>query len=295
MNNKLIPESELILNDDGSIYHLNLKPEDIATTIITVGDPDRVADVTQYFDTIEATVQKREFKTQTGTYKGKRLTVISTGIGTDNIDIVFNELDALVNIDLNTRTVKNNFTQLTFIRIGTSGAIQPDIEMDSFLVSEKAIGFDGLLHFYNNVGFSERGFAEAFVKHTQWNPDRATPYVVSADTILLKLFSEEVFLKGITGTNTGFYGPQGRKLRLQLQDTQLNEKLESFQYKNQKITNLEMETSGIYGMARLLGHRAVSLNAILANRTNGDFSKNPKDTIDKLISKTLELLVHEKF
>jgi len=295
LNNKLIPKSELILNDDGSIYHLNLKPEDIATTIITVGDPDRVADVTQYFDTIEATVQKREFKTQTGTYKGKRLTVISTGIGTDNIDIVFNELDALVNIDLNTRTVKNNFTQLTFIRIGTSGAIQPEIEMDSFLVSEIAIGFDNLLHFYKDTEFLDTQFAEAFVNHSNWNSHKSTPYVVAADEALHSFFSSNSFKTGITATNVGFYGPQGRKLRLALQDEMLNAKLQSFQYNNAVITNLEMETSGMYGMARLLGHRAVSLNAILANRTRGDFSKNPKDTIDKLISKTLELLVHEKF
>lgn len=291
MKQKSIPKSELILNDDGSIYHLHLKPEDIATTIITVGDPDRVTDVTKHFDAIEFTVHKREFKTQTGTYKGKRLTVISTGIGTDNIDIVFNELDALVNIDLETRTVKEKITQLNFIRIGTSGSIQPEIPINSFLVSEKAIGFDSLLHCYANTTFLETQFAEAFVKHTHWNPQNSIPYVVSADETLLSLFKTEGFLKGITATNVGFYGPQGRKLRLAVQDKNLNEKLQRFQYKNEVITNLEMETSGIYGMARLLGHRAISLNAILANRATGSFSENPREAVNTLIEKVLTILL----
>tara|TARA_R100000935_G_scaffold8302_7_gene17397 strand:+ start:22215 stop:23102 length:888 start_codon:yes stop_codon:yes gene_type:complete len=291
---KPFQNSELILNEDGSIYHLHLKPEDIATTIITVGDPDRVSDVTTHFDTIEFTVHKREFKTQTGTYKGKRLTVISTGIGTDNIDIVFNELDALVNIDLQTRTVKKEFTQLSFIRIGTSGATQSEIPIDSFIVSEKAIGFDSLLHFYENTDFLDTLFSEAFVKATGWSHNRSVPYVVSADETLLNVFDSEEFLKGITATNVGFYGPQGRKLRLALQDDEMNEKLQRFQYNKKRITNLEMETSGIYGIAKLLGHKAISLNAILANRANGTFSKKPKETIEKLIFKTLELLVHEK-
>tara|TARA_A100000171_G_scaffold52026_1_gene68639 strand:+ start:1241 stop:2128 length:888 start_codon:yes stop_codon:yes gene_type:complete len=291
---KPFQNSELILNEDGSIYHLHLKPEDIATTIITVGDPNRVSDVTNHFDTIEFTVHKREFKTQTGTYKGKRLTVISTGIGTDNIDIVFNELDALVNIDLQARTVKKEFTQLSFIRIGTSGATQSEIPIDSFIVSEKAIGFDSLLHFYKNTDFLDTLFSEAFVKTTGWSQNRSVPYVVSADETLLNVFDSEEYLKGITATNVGFYGPQGRKLRLALQDDEMNEKLQRFQYNKKRITNLEMETSGIYGMARLLGHRALSLNAILANRANGTFSKKPKETIEKLIFKTLELLVHEK-
>lgn len=292
MNTKSIPNSELILNEDGSIYHLQLKPENIATTIITVGDPDRVTDVTKHFESIEFTVHKREFKTQTGSYKGKRLTVISTGIGTDNIDIVFNELDALVNIDLKTQTIKEKFTQLNFIRIGTSGAIQPEIPIDSFLVSEKAIGFDSLLHFYGNTPFLDTKFAEAFTKHTAWSPQKSAPYVVSGDENLLNLFNSEEFLKGITATNVGFYGPQGRKLRLVLQDEDLNDKMQRFQYNKEAITNLEMETSGIYGMAKLLGHRAISLNAILANRPNGDFSKKPKETVDKLIEKVLATLLH---
>ncbi|WP_432410615.1 nucleoside phosphorylase [Rasiella sp. SM2506] len=295
MKQKPLPPSELILNEDGSIYHLQLKPENIATTIITVGDPDRVTDVTKHFDSIEFTVHKREFKTQTGSYKGKRFTVVSTGIGTDNIDIVFNELDALVNIDLKTQTIKEKFTQLNFIRIGTSGAIQPDIPIDSYLVSEKAIGFDSLLHFYANTAFLDTNFSEELVKHTHWSPQKSVPYVVSGDALLLNIFKSEEFLKGITATNVGFYGPQGRKLRLALQDEGLNEKLESFRYKNEMITNLEMETSGMYGMAKLLGHRAVSLNAILANRTTGEFSKKPKESIHQLILTTLDLLVHEEF
>ncbi len=287
-----LSNSELILNPDGSIYHLNLKPGEIASTIITVGDPDRVEHVTKYFDTIEVSVHRREFKTQTGTYKGKRLTVISTGIGTDNIDIVFNELDALANIDFKTRTVKSQFQQLDFIRIGTSGAIQPEIKIDSFLASEIAIGFDNLLHFYGNVDFLDSQFSEAFMEFSNWNPHKSTPYVVKADEDLLKKFiSEENIIPGITATNVGFYGPQGRILRLQTQDAKLNDKLQSFEFNHRKITNLEMETSGIYGLSKLLGHRAISLNAILANRATGDFSKNPGTTVDKLIKKTLDLLL----
>jgi uridine phosphorylase len=291
LNSQPLASSEFILNPDGSIYHLNLKPKDLATTIITVGDPDRVSDVSQHFDTIEVNVHKREFKTHTGTYKGKRLTVISTGIGTDNIDIVFNELDALVNIDFETRGIKEIHTPLTFVRIGTSGAIQSEIAVDSFLISERAIGFDNLLHFYRNTHFFDIPFAEALVKHTHWNANKSTPYVVSGSSELIKVFSSEGFIKGITATNVGFYGPQGRVLRLPIEDAQLNNKLESFNYKGARITNLEMETSGIYGMAKLLGHKAISLNAILANRTNGNFSENPRETVNKLIKITLERLI----
>ncbi|MDT0554815.1 nucleoside phosphorylase [Patiriisocius hiemis] len=289
-----IKESELILNTDGSIYHLNCTPKDIATTIITVGDPERVDAIAKYFDEVEVTIHKREFKTVTGTYKGKRLTIISTGIGTDNIDIVFNELDALVNIDFETRALKKMHTALTFIRIGTSGAIQEDIPVDSLLISEKAIGFDNLLHFYDNTDFLDTSFSEAFIKHTNWNSNLSYPYVVPANKELLNIFSTEGFFKGITATNVGFYGPQGRTLRLPTYDKNLNDKIASFQFNNQKITNLEMETSGIYGMSMLLGHQAISLNAILANRASGSFSKNPEETIDVLIRKTLEMLVNKE-
>jgi len=289
--NKPLALSEFILNPDGSIYHLNLRPEDIASTIITVGDPDRVEDISKYFDTIEVKRHRREFKTHTGTYKGKRITVISTGIGTDNIDIVFNELDALVNVDFESRTIKEKLISLDLIRIGTSGAIQGNIPIDSLLISEAAIGFDSLLRFYENVSFLDTDFSEAFMKHTNWSMDKSSPYVVNADDQLIDLFSSERIIKGITATNVGFYGPQGRILRLGLQDSQLNDKIGSFEYKERKVTNLEMETSGIYGMAKLLGHRAISLNAILANRANLTFSSKPNETLDKLIQYTLSCLV----
>ena len=283
--------SELILNDDGSIYHLALKPGQIADTIITVGDPERVMHVAKHFDTIEVDVHKREFRTITGMYKGKRLTVISTGIGTDNIDIVFNELDALVNIDFENRTINQEHSPLTFIRIGTSGSIQPEIKVDSFLISEKAVGFDNLLHFYTDTNFLDFAFSEAIKKHTHWSTQKSDPYVVAGDASLISHFNSEDFVKGVTATNVGFYGPQGRKLRLGLQDDLLNNKLQSFTFRQYKITNLEMETSGIYGMARLLGHRAISLNAILANRANGTFSDSPKKTVNLLIEMTLKKIV----
>ncbi|WP_415374655.1 nucleoside phosphorylase [Patiriisocius sp. Uisw_017] len=281
----------MILNDDGSIYHLKLLPSDISHTIVTVGDPDRVSGVSKHFDSIEVSKQRREFKTETGKYKGKRITVISTGIGTDNIDIVFNELDALVNIDLKNKTIKEQFTSLTFIRIGTSGAIQADIAMDSFLVTETAIGFDNLLHFYGNTNFLDTAFSKALVAQTSWNKNKSIPYVVKGDSNLLGMFLKEDFIKGTTATNVGFYGPQGRKLRLGLEDGELNNKLERFNYQGTSITNLEMETSGIYGMAALLGHKAISLNAIIANRALGTFSDRPKKTVDSLIKKTLDILV----
>lgn len=283
--------SELIINNDGSIYHLNLLPEDLATTIITVGDPDRVNSVTKYFDTIEISKQKREFKTETGYYKGKRITVISTGIGTDNIDIVLNELDALVNIDFKTKTIKSNHTSLDIIRIGTSGSIQNTIPIDSFLMSELAVGFDSLLHFYDSKHIQDKAISEAIVTQTNWSEDKSTPYVVSYDENLGNKFKSSIVVNGFTATNVGFYGPQSRILRLGLQDNQLNDKLASFSFEGNKITNLEMETAGIYGLARLLGHKAVSMNAILANRTTGDFSENPDKMIDDLIEYCLNKLV----
>ncbi|WP_299436956.1 nucleoside phosphorylase [uncultured Aquimarina sp.] len=283
-----IAESELILNQDGSIYHLNLKPEHLANTIITVGDPDRVSKVTQYFDTIEYTISKREFHTQTGTYRGKRITVISTGIGTDNIDIVFNELDALVNIDFQTREVKKEHTSLNIIRIGTSGAIQPEISIDSFIVSQLAIGFDSLLHFYESKNIQFPQISEPLIQHLDWDNDKSTPYVVSFDKKLGRHMQSDQTRKGFTVTNVGFYGPQGRVLRLATSDAELNEKLASFRYADKKITNLEMETAGIYGMAKLLGHRAVSMNAMIANRATGQFSNDPKKAVDNLIKYTLD-------
>ena len=281
--------SEFIQNQDGSIYHLNLLPQDIATTVITVGDPDRVQAVTKYFDHIEFKKNKREFHTQTGTYKGKRITVISTGIGTDNIDIVFNELDALVNIDFKTREIKQKLTCLDIIRIGTSGAIQPDIPVDSFVVSKAGIGFDSMLHFYDSEDIKDHGFSKALVSELDYSAHLGIPYVVSCDETLAGIFNEG-FLPGITLTNCGFYGPQGRILRLGLQDPGLNEKIATFAYKGGRITNLEMETAGMYGLAKLMGHRSVSLNAIIANRATGEFTGDSKTTVDQLIRKTLDIL-----
>lgn len=286
-----IAESELILNNDGSIYHLNLLPENISNTIIFVGDQDRVGKVTQYFDTIDFETQKREFKTQTGTYKGKKISVISTGIGPDNIDIVLNELDALVNIDLKNRTIKENHTSLDIIRIGTSGSLQNDIPVDSFLISSHAMGLDGMLQSYDCEHVCEKEIENAFLKHTDWSESKARPYCVkNSEKLAGKLMSEQTY-SGITATAPGFYGPQGRVLRLSLQDSKINSKIDSFNFSEHRISNLEMETSAIYGLSKLLGHNAVSMNAIIANRANGTFSKDPYKTIDNLIKYTLDKIV----
>tara|TARA_R110002049_G_scaffold329_7_gene1830 strand:+ start:5563 stop:6432 length:870 start_codon:yes stop_codon:yes gene_type:complete len=279
--------SELILNADKSVYHLNILPQDLADTVITVGDPDRVSRVSQYFDKIEVKKGKREFLTHTGWLKNKRITVVSTGIGTDNIDIVLNELDALANIDFTTRTIKKDKRQLDIIRIGTSGALQPEIPLDSFLLSEYAIGLDSLLHFYDSSHIQHPQIQQAFLKHTNWSKDKSTPYVVGYDKFLAERFMSDKIQLGFTATNVGFYGPQGRVLRLKLEDENMNTKLASFNHDNKRITNLEMETSGIYGLAKLLGHRAISLNCIVANRSNGKFSSRPDVAIDELINFTM--------
>ena len=284
-----IEASEFIQNSDGSVYHLNLLPKHLAKTVILVGDPNRVERITRHFDKVEFKLKKREFYTQTGYYKGKRISVISTGIGPDNIDIVFNELDALVNIDFEKRQVNRKLTSLDIIRIGTSGGLTPEIEVDSFVVSALGIGLDNVMHYYDKTDkIFNRDFAQSFIDHTQWNPDNSVPYAVEADKGLLKKLSSGKTIQGITITNVGFYGPQGRVLRAKLKDENLNEKLTSFRYKRKKITNLEMETATMYGMAKLLGHRAVSMNAIVANRASGSFSENASKTIDALIQYTLE-------
>lgn len=286
-----IQHSELILNPDGSIYHLNLRPEHIATDIIFVGDQYRVDKVTKHFDTIEFSTQKREFKTTTGTYKGKRISVISTGIGPDNIDIVLNELDALVNINLSTRKAKEKHTQLNITRIGTSGSLHADIPVDSFLLSSHGLDLNGMLQSYQVDEISHPDIEEAFIKHTNWSAKKSYPLIVSnGKTLEDKLASNKVY-KGITATAGGFYGPQGRVLRLPLQDPDLNKKIDSFNYNNNRITNLEMETSAIYGLAKLLGHNAASMNAIIANRANGTFSEDPYKVVNDLIVYTLEKLV----
>ncbi|WP_179319896.1 nucleoside phosphorylase [Winogradskyella helgolandensis] len=287
-----IKDSELILNPDGSVYHLNLKPENISDTIIFVGDQDRVEKITKHFDSIEFSTQKREFKTQTGYYQDKRLTVISTGIGPDNIDIVLNELDALVNINLKTREVKTELTSLNIIRIGTSGSLQNDIPVDEFLVSTHALDINGMLHFYQIEGISNSEVEDEFIKHTNWDIKKARPIVIKNSKYLEKYFEGDKTHKGMTATAGGFYGPQGRVLRLPLKDAGLNEKLDSFNCKDIRVTNLEMETSVIYGLSKLLGHEAISLNAIIANRANGDFSKDPKKVVEKLILFALERIVN---
>jgi len=278
-----IKNSELILNSDGSIYHLHLKPSDIADTLIFVGDQERVGEVTKYFDRIDFEMQSREFKTQTGYYKGKRLSVISTGIGPDNIDIVLNELDALVNIDFNTREIKATKTSLSIVRIGTSGALQPDIDVDSFVISSYGMDINGMLQSYKIDAIKHADIEAAFVKHTQWSPQKPYPVIIENSKQLEAKLKSDQTLNGLTATCGGFYGPQGRVLRLELQDDSLNHKMDSFDYKGLRVTNFEMETSAIYGLSKLLGHKACSMNAILANRALGTFSKTPLATIDKLI------------
>ena len=286
-----IKQSELILNPDGSIYHLNLRPEHIATNIIFVGDQDRVDKISKHFDTIEFTTQKREFKTTTGTYKNKRFSVISTGIGPDNIDIVLNELDALVNIDLETRKPKENLTTLNIVRIGTSGSLQADIPVDSFVISSHGLDLNGLLHSYQIDKISNPEIEDAFVKHTNWSSRKAYPLIISNSKELENTLKSEKTFEGVTATAGGFYGPQGRVLRLAIQDNELNHKIDNFSFNGNRITNLEMETSAIYGLSKLLGHNACSINAIIANRANGSFSKNPGKVVAELIEYALEKLV----
>ena len=287
--NKIAP-SELIINPDGSIYHINLKPEHLAKNIIFVGDQNRVAKVAKHFDTIEFETQKREFKTITGTFKNKRFTVISTGIGPDNIDIVINELDALVNIDLDTRTIKKEHTALNIVRIGTSGSLQNHIPVDSFVLAKYGLGFDGLLHAYDCEQILEKDMEDAFIKHTNYSDRKSRPYIIKNDSELEKILISDKIFTGITATAGGFYGPQGRVLRLAIQDPELNHKIDSFDFQGIKITNLEMETSAIYGLSKLLGHRAVSMNCIIANRANLTFSKDPYQAIENLITYTLNKL-----
>ena len=294
MANRRLAESELILNPDGSIYHLNLKPEDLADTIITVGDPDRVKKVSKYFDKIELEVQKREFVTHTGYVGNKRISVISTGIGPDNIDIVFNELDALANIDFQSRKIKNEFKPLQFIRIGTSGSLQADVPVDSFLFSSAAIGLDNLFAFYQQADTDPLGISKALYQHLD-SESNFSPAVwgFPASTELIEKIGRQQ-LQGITVTCPGFYAPQGRALRLASRiDERFMNALASFKYQDMRITNFEMETAAIYGMSYLLGHKALSCNAILANRVNKDFSKDPKGLVDRLIKSVLEKISDE--
>lgn len=287
-----IKSSELITNDDGSIFHLHLLPEDLADTVILVGDPGRVETISAYFDTIELKKSNREFYTVTGRYNNRRLSVISTGIGPDNIDIVINELDALVNIDLKTKEIKPDKHSLNIVRIGTSGSVQADIPVDSFVISEKSIGCDGVIRFYgDNQSVCERDFEEAFIRHCQWAADAARPYVVNASASLVeRLHTAGQTIKGVTLTAVGFYGPQGRILRLPLAMPGINDRITEFRYQNYKVTNYEMESAAITGLCNLLGHHAATICLIIANRMTGDASADYHGYMKKLIEYTLTQL-----
>lgn len=286
-----IEESELIINKRGAVYHVDLRPEELAETIITVGDPFRVEKVSRYFDVIEHRSHHREFITHTGTLGGKRISVISTGIGPDNIDIVFNELDALVNIDFETRMVKDSKTRLSIIRIGTSGSLQGDIPVDSFVASTHGLGLDNLMHFYPiKYNDEELEMVRSFMEQTQLTSGLSSPYVTSASPILLAQFSGGCHA-GITVTCPGFYAPQGRNLRMGLSMPHLNHQLTAFRFGNNRITNFEMETSAMYGLAKGLGHQCLSMNAIVANRIAREFSKDADAAVDRLIRKVLEGIV----
>ncbi|MCF2636346.1 nucleoside phosphorylase [Prevotella dentalis] len=286
---KYFAESELIINPDGSIFHLHVKPEQLADKIILVGDPGRVALVASHFETKECEVESREFKTITGTYKGKRITVQSTGIGCDNIDIVVNEMDALANIDFKTRHEKETFKQLTFVRIGTCGGLQPYTPVGTFVASVKSIGFDGLLNFYagrNDV--CDLKLEEAFKKHMNWSPLLSAPYVIDGDKELVDRIAGEDMVRGITIACGGFFGPQGRELRIPLADPHQNEKVESFIYGDLRITNFEMESSALAGLSALMGHKAMTCCMVIANRVAKEANANYKNSIDNLIIEVLD-------
>ena len=286
---KYFAESELIINADGSAFHLHLRPEQLADKVILVGDPGRVKLVASHFDTVECEVSNREFHAITGTYKGKRITAQSTGIGCDNIDIVVNELDALANIDFATREEKDNFRQLTFVRIGTCGGLQTDTPSGTYIASVKSIGFDGLLNFYARRNeICDLELEEAFKAHVDWNPQLCAPYVVDNDADLLCCVAKDDMVRGITIACGGFYGPQGRELRLPLADPHLNEKIETFEHSGLRITNFEMESSALAGLSRLMGHRAMTCCMVIANRRAKNVKLTYKNTIDDLIQLVLD-------
>nr|WP_315456145.1 nucleoside phosphorylase [uncultured Prevotella sp.] len=289
MEKKYFAPSELIINEDGSIFHLHLKPENLADKVILVGDPGRVALVASHFERIDCEVSNREFRAITGTFHGKRITALSTGIGCDNIDIVVNELDALANIDFKTRTENENLRQLTLVRIGTCGGLQPYTPVGTYIASAKSIGFDGLLNFY--VGRNQAcdlEFEAEFKKQVEWNAQLGNPYVACADKELLDTIAADDMVRGVTIACGGFFGPQGRELRLPLQDPKLNEKIENFSYKDMQVTNFEMESSALAGLATLMGHKAVTVCMVIANRLAKEANASYKNTIDGLIEKVLE-------
>ena len=289
MEKKYFAPSELIINEDGSIFHLHLKPENLADKVILVGDPGRVALVASHFDNTECEVSNREFRAITGTYHGKRITVLSTGIGCDNIDIVVNELDALANIDFKTRTEKEKLHQLTLVRIGTCGGLQPYTPVGTYIASAKSIGFDGLLNFYAGRNQAcDLEFEAEFKKQVKWDPQLGNPYVACADKELLNTIASDDMVRGVTIACGGFFGPQGRELRLPLQDPKLNEKIETFSYNGMQVTNFEMESSALAGLATLMGHKAVTVCMVIANRLAKEANASYKNTIDGLIEKVLE-------
>jgi len=286
---KYFPASELPINEDGSAFHLHLKPENLADKVILVGDPGRVDTVAAHFDTKEAEVSSREFHTITGTYKGKRITVQSHGIGCDNIDIVMNELDALANIDFTTREEKEQFRQLTLVRIGTCGGLQPFTPVGTFIISVKSIGFDGLLNYYaGRDDVCDLKLEKAFTKHMDWNPRKGAPYVAQADPELTELIARDDMVHGYTISCGGFYGPQGREIRIPIIDPHQNEKIESFEYDGLHICNFEMESSALAGLASLLGHRATTCCMVIANRYAKEMNTEYKNSIDTLIEKVLD-------
>ncbi|MBM6991871.1 MAG: nucleoside phosphorylase [Prevotella sp.] len=287
--NTYFAESELIINSDGSIFHLHVRPEQLADKVILVGDPARVNVVASHFDTKECEVESREFHTVTGTYKGKRITVVSTGIGCDNIDIVVNELDALANIDFQTRHAKSPLRSLTLVRIGTCGGLQEYTPVGTYIASEKSIGFDGLLNFY--AGRNEAcdlEFEEAFKKHMDWNPQKGSPYVIDANKETLDRVAGDDMVRGVTIACGGFFGPQGRELRIPLADPNQNAKVEAFEYKGYRITNFEMESSALAGLAKLMGHKALTCCMVIANRRAKEANTGYKNSIDGLIKTVLD-------
>ena len=284
-----IPPSELIINEDGSIFHLHVRPEQLADKVILVGDPGRVQTVAAHFDRLECDIQSREFHTMTGWYKGKRITVVSTGIGCDNIDIVMTEIDALANIDFKTRTINDKLRVLDLVRIGTCGGLQPENPIGTYIASCKSIGFDGLLNFYagrNEV--CDLAFEEAFKKHLDWNPLLCAPYVIDANAELIERVAGTEMVRGVTIACGGFFGPQGRKVRLELADPDQNERIGSFRYEGWKITNFEMESSALAGLARLMGHRAMTCCMVIANRFAGQANTDYRGSIDGLIQLVLD-------
>ena len=288
MEENYFAPSELIINEDGSIFHLHLKPQELADKVILVGDPGRVALVASHFDGVECEANNREFRTITGNFKKKRITIVSTGIGCDNIDIVLNELDALANINFETRKENAKLRPLTLVRIGTCGGLQPNTPIGTFIASEKSIGFDGLLNYYANRDKLDVAFEKEFKKQVNWNPQLGNPYVADADKELLEQIAQDDMVRGVTIACGGFFGPQGRRLRIPLADPQLNEKIVKFEYNRYKITNFEMESSALAGLAQHRGHKAVTCCMVIANRIQKEANSGYKNTIDGLIKKVLE-------